>query len=352
MEINAAVDEGAKSSTDDLVERTHWNDVFRTLLLYEDFMAMNLRRKQDHLNRLPSAYADRLPQISFDRLGIISNNVIQNQKFFENIIRFQEYNFTSRENTTLPDKYHGKKIPYSEMHRNNAVLHSVAREWSSDGSEERNTTFVPLLEQLKTYLPITDVLHPPKVLNPGSGVGRLPLEIAAAGYCSQGNEFSVFMAITGHFILNGIYKQHAYTIYPWMDRDCNLVQALDSCRKVSVPDVVAADLIHVVPELSEYDFPRFSMTAGDFTDIYKDDEFVNFWDGLVTCFFIDTAPVVIKYIEIIAQILKPGGIWVNMGPLLYHWSKEEEADGDERYDQSIEVCIYCIYCINHIFDAK
>ena len=43
------------------------------------------------------------------------------------------------------------------------------------------------------------------------------------------------------------------------------------------------------------------------------------WDGMVTCFFMDTAPVVFEYVETIWSCLKAGGVWVNQGPLLYHW---------------------------------
>jgi hypothetical protein len=45
-------------------------------------------------------------------------------------------------------------------------------------------------------------------------------------------------------------------------------------------------------------FPRFSMSTGDFSEIYctglKDDVNVSVWDAVVTCFFIDTAPVVME----------------------------------------------------------
>ena len=40
---------------------------------------------------------------------------------------------------------------------------------------------------------------------------------------------------------------------------------------------------------------------------------------MATVFFIDTAPNVIAYIETIHRVLKPGGVWINLGPLLWHW---------------------------------
>lgn len=40
----------------------------------------------------------------------------------------------------------------------------------------------------------------------------------------------------------------------------------------------------------------------------------------MTCFFLDTAKNVIDYVKVLSQIIKPGGLWINLGPLLYHWS--------------------------------
>lgn len=64
----------------------------------------------------------------------------------------------------------------------------------------------------------------------------------------------------------------------------------------------------------------FSMVAGEFIDVYNKQ--VSQWDSIVTCFFIDTAHNVIDYIECIHKILKPGGLWVNIGPLLWHYQEQ------------------------------
>lgn len=83
-----------------------------------------------------------------------------------------------------------------------------------------------------------------------------------------------------------------------------------------------------VPEGSD-----FSMCAGEFVDSYSEQE--SEWDCVLTCFFVDTAPVVFecvqrggvmcRYVELIYKILKPGGYWINLGPLLYHWQVCEAA---------------------------
>ena len=55
-------------------------------------------------------------------------------------------------------------------------------------------------------------------------------------------------------------------------------------------------------------------------EVYGAPEQTNQWDAVATCFFIDTAHNVVEYLEIIANCLKPGGVWVNFGPLLFHWA--------------------------------
>lgn len=71
---------------------------------------------------------------------------------------------------------------------------------------------------------------------------------------------------------------------------------------------------------------KFSMTAGDFLEVYTEP---NEWDCVATCFFIDCAANVVQFIELIYHILKPGGVWINLGPLLYHYS-------DIKNEKSIE----------------
>jgi carnosine N-methyltransferase len=64
---------------------------------------------------------------------------------------------------------------------------------------------------------------------------------------------------------------------------------------------------------------QMSMIAGDFIQVYDQASQHNQWDCVCTCFFIDCANNIIDFIEIIHKILKPGGVWINLGPLTYHY---------------------------------
>ncbi len=69
------------------------------------------------------------------------------------------------------------------------------------------------------------------------------------------------------------------------------------------------------------DNPDFSMVAGEFVEVYKKQP--EKWDSIITCFFIDTANNIIEYIHTIYAALKKGGVWINFGPLLYHYAEME-----------------------------
>lgn len=59
------------------------------------------------------------------------------------------------------------------------------------------------------------------------------------------------------------------------------------------------------------------LVEGDFTRVFANANHTGQYDAVVTLFFIDTARSLVQYLETIHELLKPGGIWVNVGPLLY-----------------------------------
>ena len=69
------------------------------------------------------------------------------------------------------------------------------------------------------------------------------------------------------------------------------------------------------------------MTAGDFILSYSTPDQTATFDAVITVFFIDTAPNLIRYIQTVRNALKPGGLWINIGPLLWHFdNRESEQD--------------------------
>ncbi|UJR32730.1 hypothetical protein I4U23_020189 [Adineta vaga] len=210
-----------------------------------------------------------------------------------------------------------------DMDKVKTTIKQFVRDWSEDGRQERLICYAPIIEEVKRRFPVTSTIDNDvsavQILVPGAGLGRLSWEFARLGYTCQGNEVSLYMLIASHFILNKCSQVNAHTIHPWILNFCNNVSNDDQLRAVQFPDVNTASL----PVDS-----RFSMSAGDFLQIYNDP---NDWDCITTCFFIDTAHNIIEYVERLWTILKPGGIWINFGPLLYHF---EDIPNEESFELS------------------
>jgi carnosine N-methyltransferase len=85
--------------------------------------------------------------------------------------------------------------------------------------------------------------------------------------------------------------------------------------------------------------PPLSMAAGEFVEVFGRPHYAGVWDAVATCFFIDTAPVVTDYIDVIWTLLHPGGVWANLGPLLFHWESAVGREVDNRYDVSVELTL-------------
>ena len=152
------------------------------------------------------------------------------------------------------------------------------------------------------------------VLVPGCGLGRLVFEFARRGYKALGNEFSYFCLLASNFILNESEQVDQFSLHPYIHNFNNLKQDEDAFREVKVPDM--CPLLEMTDQ-SKYDF---AMASGEFIDVFGEN--VKKWDSIATCFFIDTAHNVIDYIATMNKILKPGGLWVNIGPLHWHYSEQ------------------------------
>jgi hypothetical protein len=99
----------------------------------------------------------------------------------------------------------------------------------------------------------------------------------------------------------------------------------------------------------------------DFVSTYQYEEYHNHYDAVVTCFFIDTAINILEYLLIIDHILKPGGLWINVGPLHYHrptsffYTYQQLKDiitQVMKFDILHEERITCLYTSEHDISMK
>lgn len=200
-----------------------------------------------------------------------------------------------------------------------STLRQFMRDWSSEGKAERDCVYQPILQFLEKNFPLRSARSSAKILIPGAGLCRLSVELALRGFLAEANEFSYHMIISAAYVQNNMERSGQYRIYPYCDITCNLLNRSDQFAEVLIPDLCLSQAI-VELERQNLQIGGLSMVAGDFTEVYSKERQKKQYSAVATCFFIDTAQNIIEYLEIIYEILQPGGYWVNVGPLLYHFA--------------------------------
>ncbi|KAJ7478650.1 N2227-like protein-domain-containing protein [Mycena galericulata] len=236
-----------------------------------------------------------------DKLAQVTN---ANAKITDAIARLAEKEF----DLDLPPRG-GNSM---DLMRVRESLKHFIRDWSSDGIREREIIFTPILDLLGKV--DIDERQTKRVLVPGSGLGRLAWEISELGFKeTTANELSFFMNLAFRFLLSpsttSALNEHA--IHPYAHWFSHQRSADSLFRSIAFPDAV--------PRLS----PRFKLVEKDFLTLKPPPSPsgvlapIPGYDYIVTLFFIDTSLNVFTTIEHIYHLLRPGGTWINLGPLLW-----------------------------------
>ena len=309
---------GMTSAKNDPEEYNHLRNIVSAFFNYQIDSLRDLARMERDFKSLTETHLKRMSFNYTERLNKLKSAIFQNYTFLLKVAdpyknMFKLFKGKNGEILMEPLTVEGKDII-----KMRSTLRLFIRDWAIDGLEERNSTYKPILEELKNFFakrPKKDFEEGINVLVPGAGLGRLMYEIAKLGFKSQGNEFSYYMLLCSNFIFNNTTKKDEFILQPLIHSFSNIISEESPFKKILIPDENLGE------ELSKTDTGEMSMVAGEFCRVYKDK--INFFDSIVTCYFIDTANNIIEYIETIHNIVKLGGLWINFGPLLYHYTENE-----------------------------
>ncbi|TRY81920.1 hypothetical protein DNTS_013384 [Danionella cerebrum] len=289
------------------LEKQHFWNVINAFKYYRVHVHERVNRAERQFQCLPHHHQQILTNFHC-HLNKIRDCIDRNHEVLQAIVHNCLHMFENMEYGENGDPRKVRPSSTFDMDKLKSTIKQFVRDWSEEGRTERDTCYKPIVDEIQRLFPPEKCnLSQVRVLVPGAGLGRLAWEIAHLGYSCQGNEWSFFMLFSSNFVLNRCDEENALTIYPWIHQFSNNKRSSDQTRPVSFPDVNPQSLS------ADADF---SMVAGDFQEIYSEPEV---WDCVATCFFIDTAHNVLDYIETIWNILKPGGVWINLGPLLFHY---------------------------------
>ena len=228
--------------------------------------------------------------------------------------------------------WHNAMTPI-DLEKAGSTIRQFYRDWSEEGAEERSDSYTPIkaaLSQNFQNIP-PNSRHQVRVLVPGAGLGRLAFDLVQDGYRVEGNEISYHQLLASHFILNRTKHAKQFAMYPWALSFSNHVSRENQLQKVLIPDIHPASVLLETAQDGGVDaFERMTMTATDFCVHYREEDQKDLFDAVATVFFIDTAPNLLLYMETVRNCLKTGGIWTNVGPLLWHFERRAPSGGEEN----------------------
>ena len=224
--------------------------------------------------------------------------------------------------------WHNSAKP-SDIDKARSTIRQLYRDWSHEGATERRACYDPVIQDV-----VQAFWHSPRkndiqILVPGAGLGRLVFELCRRGYTVQGNEISYHQLIASNWVLNHTVRGQQFDLYPFALEFSNVVTRSHQLKRVKIPDIHPGSALETTfshPKSSSSSSPstaaadRMSMTAADFLTLYSSPSHKSTFDAVVTVYFIDTAPNLIRYIETIHHCLRDRGLWINLGPLLWHFA--------------------------------
>ncbi|EJU01374.1 N2227-domain-containing protein [Dacryopinax primogenitus] len=362
------------SAEDVQEEQAHFRQVVTTFRQYRQYsLSANIRRRKDFYS-LPLPHQKLLREVGwYQKLGDVDDAILVNADFLEQIVDDTEIFAGSVDDleeastggeqeeasssdahphaehthehgahghshgrhshghahthervvgsSSVPAHEHRQKVSEPDMDKLRSTLKQFVRDWSAEGKKERDEQYEPILQALEEHFKDIpeDGRSDIQVLVPGAGLGRLTWEVVNRGFSCQGNEFSYFMLLSSFFMLNRSPETNKWTIYPHIHSLSNLQSEASLLQPIMIPDVLPGE---------RKQGPDFSQVAGDFEEVYglgaRDQ--AEAWDAVLTCFFIDTAKNIVSYLEIIRHLLTPGGVWINLGPLLWHFENNSTKD--------------------------
>ena len=230
--------------------------------------------------------------------------------------------------------WHGSAAA-SDLDKARSSIRQLYRDWSTEGETERRASYGPILDDLSKYF--TEYKKSTlKILVPGAGLGRLCFDLCIEGYDVEGNELSYHSLLTSSWVLNQTERAEQFDLCPFAFEFSNVIRRADQLKTVKIPDIHPAKALEDASlRQGSSTSERLRMVAADFVSLYGSLKLRECFDVVVTVFFIDTSRNVLKYIQVIHNTLKLGGLWINHGPLLWHCSDREEAHPKSNVEPTV-----------------
>jgi carnosine N-methyltransferase len=224
--------------------------------------------------------------------------------------------FGAKSSFSFPVTRSEAEFDSSDLHQLTSSLRSACRDWTLLGDTERAQTYNVITAILHEFLPPDAI-----VCVPGAGLCRLAVEIASHGFVSHAYENSFVMIIISRIAMK---HKRSFRVFPFCHQLSGLDNVADSLISAVFPDATVRESDDDEGILEPFELlgaERLILMAGGFDGLRATCH--EQYDAIVTSFFIDVVEDLAGTIALFHQILKPGGYWVNLGPMMLHHGDDE-----------------------------
>ena len=232
------------------------------------------------------------------------------------------------------------------------IITHLARDWTASCASIRKDTHGWIVEQLLNYhhqLDSTRLNHSQlsPVLIPGAGMARLAFDIAFTQssnddgleiefypFAVEAVDNSLVMATAAYHVLHHHNDKEEggdnMNIYPIAADP--FINEVDTQRRWEQALFPEDEVSNQLRGLNTTNQPKLSYVVGNFVSIYASQSKHGLYGSVATCFFIDTATNIYEYIITIRNLLRSGGVWVNLGPVQWHSNAQLQPSTNELKD--------------------
>lgn len=298
-------------------------------------------RRRQAFYALPSEHWQKLAKPPFsilDHLNQVDDAIDTNAEIADAILAvgLESFGLSANPNKEDPTQYWHDTATSNDVNKAHSTIRQFYRDWSAEGQTERQVCHESVLQGLRTeFQSRRDAGEDIRVLVPGAGLGRLVFDVCMAGFAAEGNEISYHQLLASSWVLNHTNGTQQHALHPFALHFSNVKSRAQQLRKVMIPDVHPGTAIAEAAQWGDTSgLGSMSMSAADFVVLYAQPSNHQAFHAVTTVFFIDTAPNLIRYIEAIHHCLKPDGLWINVGPLLWHFEDSHPRKGGGEDDSA------------------
>ncbi len=260
---------------------------------------------KNHLDKLNFNYKDKIEKVK--------KGIQLNQDFYNKVASLYTPKFDYIKVTNEEYEEHRYFEEYLIRH---FFMSCLMRDWTLESKPERDNNYGNVLKEVKKYFNYDDKelmkKNNYKALVPGTGCCRMAFELAKRGFDVEVNDFCYIYILCDDYLFNYSHKNE-FQFCPSIHSFSNHYTEESVIKRYAFPDVDIRD------ELTKAEAKPIKFMKGDFLLLYKGK--ADLYDCIVTLFFIDVSKNIIEYVEIMHNLLKKGGVWVNLGCLDYFYSR-------------------------------